>query len=170
MLDVDTDHGARHDRGLVVVGPVAAAAESGMQTTPGGHVHGAVAVIGGDRFVVWVRPGLGFGAAAALAVTAGPPGGAGLGVSGMGVEDAVIADPDHHAGRGVGQFVGQRDRVVAGVEDKRRSLVVGWAGFGSDGWLRPGSGWPWPTRRRCRVGSVWRPSVRSRSRVPSPGR
>jgi len=48
VLDVDADHGAGHDRRLVVVDPVAAATELGVQAVPGGDLHGAVAVVGAD--------------------------------------------------------------------------------------------------------------------------
>jgi len=123
VLYVDADHGAGHDRRFLEVLPVATAAELGMQVVPGGDVHSAVAAVGGDLFVVGSRPGLWLGAFAALAVASGPPdrfGGAGRWFGWSGVEHPVITDPDYQDGSDLGQFVGQRDRVVPGVEDERR--------------------------------------------------
>jgi hypothetical protein len=74
-------------------------------------------------------------------------------------DDPVIADPDHDVGGNVAQGVGERDRVVAGVEaEQRRRLgvaepadeVADLGGGDVDG-IRPGGDpagvhrwWPWP--------------------------
>lgn len=57
-------------------------------------------------------------------MTSGAAGGAGLVFGWVGVEDPVLADPDHHGGGHVGEFVGQCDRVVPGVEDEAWHLPV----------------------------------------------
>ena len=69
-----------------------------------------------------------------MAVAAGTADGARLGRCGVGIEDSVIADADHDRRGEIAEFVGQRDRVVAGVEDEygdRCGGVVA-AGLGMD--------------------------------------
>ena len=80
MLDLAPDHGAGHDRQLVVVGAVATAAESGAQAVPGADRDGAVADIGGGLLDVGGRPVVGVGEAEPVAVAAGAPNPIGGGV------------------------------------------------------------------------------------------
>jgi len=90
VFDIDPDYGAGHDRQLVVVGPVATAAEFGVQAVPSADLDGAVAGIGGGVFGVGGGPGVGVGEAEPVAVAAGAPDPAGGG--GVRVEHPVVAD------------------------------------------------------------------------------
>ena len=56
---------------------------------------------------------------------AGTADGARPGRCGVGIEDPVIADADHDRRGEIAEFVGQRDRVVAGVEDEYRDRCRG---------------------------------------------
>ena len=49
MVDVDADDRAGHDRGNVMIGPVSAAAEPGMQIMPRGCAHRPITWVGADR-------------------------------------------------------------------------------------------------------------------------
>src|ERR1019366_2459739 len=122
-LDVDPDHGAGHDRQFVVVVPVSAVAEFGVQTVPGADLDGAVADIGGGRLDVGGGPGVGVSEAEPVAVAAGSPYRACGRWFGVGVEDPVVANPDHDACGHIGEFVGECDRVVTGVEAEHRRLA-----------------------------------------------
>ena len=133
MLDLDPDDGAAHDRRDLVAGPPAAAAEFGVQPVPGEHAHGAVAGVGRGQFVVGVGPAGRVGAAEPGAVAAGSTDGAGCGCDRVGVEDPVVTDADHDRCAEIGQRVGERDGVVAGVEDEHRHRAGAVIGGGEAG-------------------------------------
>lgn len=107
------------DAGNVMVGPVSAAAESGMQVVPGRCTDGPVAWIGGLETASGAGPGVWFGAFASFAVAAWPAGrGHGADV-GVGVEDAVVTHPDHKVGGGAGQEIRALSRM-----DRQRPAVT----------------------------------------------
>src|SRR5674476_1222896 len=98
MFDLDADDSAVHDRGNIMIGPVSAAAELGMQVVPGRCAHGAVPGVGAGRDGVRGRSGRRLGAFAPVAVAARSASLCAAGSLGVGVEDAVITDPDDKIG------------------------------------------------------------------------
>jgi hypothetical protein len=120
VLDLHPDDRAGHDRRQLAVSPAAAAGQLRVQACPGGHLHPAVLIVVGLKNVIRGRPGGRVGAAESGAVPARPAQLAGSSGRRVGVEDPVGTDPHQHRHRYIGQVDGERDRVVAGVEDEQR--------------------------------------------------
>ncbi|HYX94952.1 MAG TPA: hypothetical protein VE823_07785 [Geodermatophilus sp.] len=119
---------------------MATAGQLGMQPGPGGHLHAAALLIVDLQGLLRGRPAGRVGAAEPRAVPARPAQLTGGPSRRIGVEDPVAADAGQHRHRQVGQVHGERDRVVAGVEDEQRCCAPDVEPAGQRADLRGGGG------------------------------
>lgn len=121
MFNVEADDRAGHDRGNTRIGPVSAAAESGVQAMPARCAHGPIAWVYADRDFIGSGPGGRLDSFTSLAVTERTPLLAGAVVGSVQKTRSSRIRTTRYAA--TPDAVGQRGFAVAGIKHEHRHLL-----------------------------------------------